>query len=99
MDRFVWLPFVLAFLRFLGVTGLAMLLLTPLLKQVKEEVKKPQVVLLQDRSQSVTSDASEQATAYQTDFDALRQSLSETYDVSAYQFGDEIKELDRKSVV
>jgi len=66
-----------------------MLLLTPLLKQIKEQVKKPQVVLLQDKSQSVSTDGS----AYDSDFDALRMSLSETYDVSTYQFGDEIREL------
>ena len=71
------------------MTGLAMLLLTPLLKQIKEQVKKPQVVLLQDKSQSVSTDGS----AYDSDFDALRMSLSETYDVSTYQFGDEIREL------
>ena len=66
-----------------------MLLLTPLLKQIKEQVKKPQVVLLQDKSQSVSTDGS----TYDSDFDALRMSLSETYDVSTYQFGDEIREL------
>ncbi len=70
-----------------------MLLLTPLLKQVKEQVKKPQIVILQDKSQSVTEDVTASGADYTSAMNALQSSLSEKYDVSTFQFGDEIQSM------
>ena len=95
--RFAALPYLLALLRFLGVTGLAMLLLTPLLKQVDEQVKKPQIVILQDKSQSVLADTKAGGEDYNSAMNRLQSSLSERYDVSTFQFGDEIQSINDTS--
>ncbi|MFM8374050.1 MAG: hypothetical protein ACKOCO_16860, partial [Bacteroidota bacterium] len=49
-------PVIMAILRFLAVTLLAILLLSPLLKSLLVETKKPVVVLAQDVSESVATD-------------------------------------------
>ncbi len=86
-----WLPLLLSFLRFIGVTGLALLLLSPLLKQITEETKKPQIVILEDRSLSVTETINaETYSAYQADMSAVVADLQEDYEVSVFNFGEEV---------
>ena len=90
-----WVPLALALLRFLGVTGLATLLLTPLLKQITEDTKKPQIVVLQDHSLSVTqAEESQDQSEYQTGINNMISGLSEDYDVSVFKFGETISAID-----
>ena len=57
------LNWILGIIRFLGVTLLSMLLLSPLLKSLITETKKPVVVLAQDQSESILADMNEEALA------------------------------------
>ena len=84
---------ILGIIRFLSVTFISMLLLSPLLKSVVTETKKPVIVLAQDQSESILADMNEtESAAYQTSFKNLKTQLSEKYDVKEYAFGETVRE-------
>lgn len=88
-----WLNWLLGAARFLAVTAIATLLLSPLLKSVISETKKPVVILAQDVSESVgvTMD-SMQRQVYSTEFNKMRDDLSQKYEVKSYSFGSDVRE-------
>ncbi|MFK8006091.1 MAG: hypothetical protein AB8H03_06955 [Saprospiraceae bacterium] len=89
-DRLKW---ILGIIRFLSVTLISMLLLSPLLKSLITETKKPVIVLAQDQSESILADMDEtQAQTYQQSFKDLSTKLSENYDVKEYAFGETVRE-------
>ncbi len=88
-----FLNWALGSLRFLSVSLIAILLLSPLLKSIVTDVKKPVVVLAQDESESVVAKMSEaEREAYQARMQQLAQSLEEEYDLQQYAFGSEVRE-------
>ncbi|MCB0594619.1 MAG: VWA domain-containing protein [Lewinellaceae bacterium] len=79
--------------RFLSVTLIALLLLTPLLKNILRDVKKPVVVLAQDVSESVGAGWSEpERTAYQESLEQLARQLQDDFEVKEYSFGSSVRE-------
>lgn len=89
-ERLNWL---LGALRFITVTFLSMLLLSPLLKSLITESKKPVIILAQDQSESVAAEMDEQErTAFQQSFEDLVQALERDYEVQQYAFGSEVRE-------
>lgn len=83
----------LGLLRFLTVTLLSALLLSPVLKSLLTETKKPVVVLAQDQSESTSADL--QGTAletYKQNWQLLRDGLAENYEVHELSFGDQVRE-------
>jgi hypothetical protein len=87
------LNWLLGGLRFLGVSLIALLLLSPLLRSLVQEVKKPIIVLAQDASESVGQAVSERdSAAYQTALLQLQEELSAQYEVQPYSFGSEVRE-------
>ena len=87
------IPVIMAVLRFLAVTLLAILLLSPLLKSLLVETKKPVVVLAQDVSESVAVDLNGAALdTYKQQWQTLKDGLSADYEVHELAFGDEVRE-------
>ncbi|MCB0572080.1 MAG: hypothetical protein KDC66_20080 [Phaeodactylibacter sp.] len=83
----------LGLFRFLAVTGIALLLLTPLLKRLITEVKRPVVIMAQDVSESVGAEMDEQEqAAYRQSWEQLRDALGKDYDVKEYAFGSSVRE-------
>ncbi|MEZ4920126.1 MAG: hypothetical protein R2792_13565 [Saprospiraceae bacterium] len=83
----------LGVLRFLVVTIISALLLAPLLKSIFTDTKKPIVVLAQDQSESILSDPGAfQLDQYKADWEAVRDALSEDYEVHEIAFGDAVRE-------
>lgn len=79
--------------RFTAVSIIAILLLSPLLKSIFTESKKPVIVLAQDQSESVPAGTkAETLKKYQEDFNALAENLSADYEVKQLAFGHELKE-------
>ena len=88
-----WLRWLLGSVRFIAVSAIAMLLLTPLLKTLKTEVKKPVIVLAQDGSESVVAEMDENAkSAYIDNIQQLQKDLSAEYDFKTYTFGAQLRE-------
>ncbi len=83
----------LAFLRFLGVSLLATLLLSPLLKTVRTETRKPLLLLAQDVSESVsrTWKRAEDSVVYRRALDSLQGELEAAYDLEVYGFGERLR--------
>ena len=80
-------------LRFTTVTLLCILLLSPLLKSILTETKKPVVVLAQDQSESIIAEMDEaELETYKTNFRDLEKNLEEAYDLKTYAFGSEVRE-------
>lgn len=92
-ERSNMLNWALGLIRFLAVSLISMLLLSPLLKTFLTETKKPVVVLAQDHSESITSNMTEAEKAtYEQNFKQLSSQLSEKYDLKEYAFGSEVRE-------
>lgn len=89
-ERLTWL---MGTLRFITVTILSMLLLSPLLKSILTNSQKPIIVLAQDQSESLAASMNEeQRNNYSSAFKNLAQQLGRQYDVKQYAFGNEMRE-------
>ena len=83
----------LGLLRFLTVTIICLLLLSPVIKRTITQTEPPIVVLAQDNSESIGRSMSEEARQkYQKDMEALQQELAADYDLKTYSFGTEVRE-------
>jgi hypothetical protein len=85
----------LGLLRWLSVTLLSALLLSPLLKSFFTETKKPIVVLAQDQSESVAGVDLQGAMLWNNISKigaSLKNALSENYEVHELAFGDQVRE-------
>lgn len=88
-ERLPWLHRALGLLRFVVVSLLAMLLLSPLLRSMQTETRKPVVVMAQDVSESVALALPDSA-AYRERWKRLQERLSADYDVQQITFGQEV---------
>ncbi len=82
----------LGLLRFAAVSLIAILLLTPLLRRVVRDVKKPIILIAQDQSESVGAALGAQKAAYLSSLNALQAELEGEYEVKTYGFGSEVRE-------
>ena len=77
-----WLKWLMGILRTLAVSLLAALLLSPLIKSLVTDTKKPIVVLAQDHSESVMEEMStESLQQYKNNYATLKAGLQENYEV------------------
>ena len=79
----------MGFLRWLGYSLLAALLLSPLLRYVDRDTQEPVIVLAQDVSESVGMEID--TTAYREQWNTLKNTLSEKYQVVEYTFGQSVR--------
>lgn len=88
-----WLPWVMGGFRFLSVTLISLFLLSPLLKSLQLETRKPIVVIAQDVSESVrTTMPGEQLAQYQDRLRSVKDDLSSDYEVKLLSFGSSTRE-------
>lgn len=76
--------------RFLIISILSFLLLSPLLKSVKQRLEKPLIIIAQDASASINFSANSNfdSIKYHQDIKKLAADLSESYEVKTLNFGD-----------
>jgi hypothetical protein len=86
-----WLIRVLALLRGLSVFLISLLLLSPFIKTIKEDIKSPLIVIANDNSESLKGKEKpgEQST-WQKDIDQLAGELAEKYEVKQISFGTQV---------
>jgi hypothetical protein len=83
-----WLRYLLAFFRFAAVFIISLLLLTPLIRNIQEDVRKPIVIIAEDKSGSVSDVMSEgDLKSLNENIENLSAKLSENYDVRRVSFG------------
>jgi len=79
----------LGILRFVVMSLIAILLLSPFIKSKFTEVQKPVILVLQDNSESVKNSFTEGDSAqYVEDFQGMIQKLKSNFDVKEYSFDD-----------
>ncbi|WP_430426118.1 VWA domain-containing protein [Maribacter litoralis] len=81
----------LAFLRFVGVFGLLLLLINPQFSQKSYTLEKPNLVILADNSTSIAENGKE-VKKLLSDF--YTDEISERFQLAAYKFGTDLKVLD-----
>jgi hypothetical protein len=91
----LWIVRSMAVFRFLSITILSFLLLSPLIKSINREVEKPVIIVAQDNSQSliIGKDSTFYKTDYKNKLQKLIDELGDKYEVRAYSFADKVKEL------
>ncbi len=83
----------LGIIRWLTITLLSALLLSPLIKRLLTETKKPIVVLAQDQSESIAVDLQgDLLDQYKQNWTGLRDALSQDYEVHELSIGDNVRE-------
>jgi hypothetical protein len=87
---------VLAVVRFVTVSIICFLLLSPLVKNVFRKVEKPIIVIARDNSMSVplNSDSNYYLNIFPKQMDEFASGLGEDYEVVVYNFGAELKSQD-----
>lgn len=91
----IWLVRSMTVFRFLAITFLSFLLLSPLLKNTIREVEKPIIIIAQDNSESLVAgkDSAFYRTDYKQKLQKLKDELSDKYEVRSYSFADKVTEL------
>ena len=89
-----WLKKLMTALRFVLISILAFLLLTPLIKTSSNEKEKPIVIIAQDNSESIVinKDSAFYRKGYPAKLNALIDELKKKYDVKTVSWGDKLKE-------
>ncbi len=84
----------LAVLRFVTVTIIALLLLSPFIETLKEQTEKPSIIFAQDNSKSIQLDFQDKADSlnYIDQMNNIRSDLAEDYNVISYTFGEALRE-------
>ncbi len=76
-------------LRFLSVSLIAFLLLSPLVRNISKTIEKPIIILAQDNSESLQSYA---GTSYLQDLKLLKSKLSEKFELKNLAYGSSVRE-------
>ena len=89
-----WLVKLMAISRFLLVSILAFLLLSPFVKTLFNRVEKPVIIIAQDNSSSIllNKDSAFYKGEYIQQLAQLKKNLEETYEVKSYTFGEGLNE-------
>lgn len=92
-DQSPYLNAGLGVVRFLAISLIGILLLSPILKSLETQSKKPVVVLAQDQSESIKAEMNEeQLQNYRQALTNLENDLSGEYELKTYAFGEEVRE-------
>lgn len=92
-EQATWFTWLLGILRFLSVSLLAGLLLSPILRSKETRTQKPVVVIAQDGSESIRAAwTAQDSQLYVTQLLELKDKLAEDYDVVSYTFGENLKD-------
>ena len=89
-----WLKNSLLIFRFLAVSIIAFLLLSPFIKTIFNKTEKPIIIFAQDNSNSllIHQDSAFYANNYLKKLNALKEKLEKDYEVKSFTFGEKVKE-------
>ncbi len=94
-DHPAWVRMLMAGLRFLTVTAMSAMLLSPFLRLYSETIQQPVILIGQDNSESVGAEKTASDSAeYTQALSALVRSLEDRFDVHLYTFGDAVRKSD-----
>ncbi len=90
-----WLKLIMGFIRFLVISTISFLLLSPFIRSVFSAVEKPLIIIGQDNSQSIriSQDSTFYLQTFPSDMDKLAAGLSKNFQIRKYTFGENVREL------
>ncbi len=89
-----WSKWLMGILRFLAVSGISILLLSPLVKSFSEDIKQPIVIIAEDDSQSIVANLSDEEIALKKkEINTIANELAEKYEVKRLVIGDQIQSV------
>ena len=95
VDHPRWTRLLMSFLRFLSVTAISMLLLSPFIKLFEESVQNPVILIGHDVSASIAEGmTSADSAEYITTLNNVIDELGKTYDVHLVAFGETVRPQD-----
>lgn len=98
-DQKPWFTKMLGAFRFLSVFFIALLLLTPFIKSIKEDIKQPLIVIASDKSGSIAATESKgNLQYYHSEINKLADALSEKYEVKTINFASDVHENQSDSI-
>lgn len=86
-----WWKYAMAAFRFVAVTVLAVLLLSPFIRTRNTKQFKPVVAIVNDNSESVKTGLKQDTTAFKQQLKKLADKLGDKYEVAEYNAGDVLK--------
>jgi hypothetical protein len=87
-----WTKWLMALLRFLAVSGIAVLLLSPFVKSTSQDIRQPIVVIAEDNSQSIVANLSDETIEQKkAEINSIANKLAEKYEVKRLVIGDQIQ--------
>lgn len=93
-----WFTKFLALLRGLSVFIIALLLLSPFVKTIKEDTKRPLIIIASDKSESIAEgEKKENLDTYNQALDNLGNDLNSKYDVKYLTFGSNVHDIKKDS--
>ncbi|MEO5570251.1 MAG: hypothetical protein ABIT08_14145 [Bacteroidia bacterium] len=89
-----WVKKMMAGFRFIVVSLLAFLLLSPLIRTIFREVEKPVIIIAQDNSQSILTgtDSASFKKSYSESLNKITDELKKNYDVRTFSFGEKVQD-------
>ena len=89
-----WVKNSLLVFRFLAVSIIAFLLLSPFIKTIFNKTEKPIIIFAQDNSSSllIHQDSAFYANNYLKELNSLKEKLGKNYEVKSFTFGEKVKE-------
>ena len=93
-----WFTKFLALLRCLSVFIIALLLLSPFVKTIKEDTKRPLIIIASDKSESIAEgEKKENLDTYKQAIDNLENDLNSKFDVKYLTFGSNVHDIKKDS--
>lgn len=98
-DQKPWFTGMLGGFRFLATFFIVLLLLSPFVKTIKEDIKQPLIVIASDRSGSIAAtESSENLQIYNNQIHKLAEDLSSKFEVKTLQFASDVHEAKTDSI-
>lgn len=99
-DQSPWFTRILGTLRALSVFLIALLLLSPFIKTIQEDIKRPLIVIASDRSASIEAvESPENLKRYNEEIDNLSKTLANQYEVKTLDFATEVHSQKQDSLL
>ena len=85
-----WKKVLMAIFRFLSVSIIAFLLLSPVIKSIEEQIKEPIIIIAEDKSKSILTIPNDKLSVYSNEMSKLVEELKEDYEVVRLNFGEDV---------
>lgn len=85
-----WKKGIMAGLRFLAISCIAFLLLSPVIRSIDQQIKEPIIIVAEDKSQSIESVGIDELNKVKTELNSMVSKLENKFEIVRLNFGDQV---------